>query len=62
VIQDILFGLGCIALLEGLVLALAPNRIEQLLEFLREFGPDTLRTMGLLVVAIGVGLIYLARL
>lgn len=60
-ISDILFGFGFVAIVEGLVLALAPSRLEQVLEALRQIGAERMRTMGLIVVALGVILIWLAQ-
>ena len=60
-ISDILTGLGLVAVIEGLVLALAPLRFEELLEQLRQMSPQTRRTLGLFVVALGVFLVWLAR-
>lgn len=59
--QDLLTGLGLAAVLEGLVLALAPLRMERLLEALRDISPEARRTMGLLILATGVAMVWLAR-
>ncbi|MDH5453050.1 MAG: DUF2065 domain-containing protein, partial [Paracoccaceae bacterium] len=47
--------------LEGLVLALAPSRIDTLLEMLRQMPVETRRNLGLGALALGVALIWLAR-
>jgi hypothetical protein len=60
-IDDALLGLGFVAVLEGLPLALAPGRLDTLLEALRVLGPDRLRMLGLASVALGVALVWLAR-
>lgn len=60
-ISDALLGLGLCAVLEGLLLALAPGRLEAALAALRDLGPDRLRLVGLCAVAAGVGLVWLAR-
>ncbi|MBL4874758.1 MAG: DUF2065 domain-containing protein [Rhodobacteraceae bacterium] len=57
-LTDILFGLGFVAIVEGLVLALAPSRLAQLLDMLREIGPERTRTLGLVIVAGGVLLVW----
>lgn len=59
--SDLLLGLGFVAVVEGLALALAPGRIEAVLEALRGFGPERLRAIGLGVVALGVALVWLSR-
>jgi uncharacterized protein YjeT (DUF2065 family) len=57
VITDLLTGLGLVAVIEGLVLALAPLRFEDILETLREMPVQTRRNIGLAAVAIGVALV-----
>jgi uncharacterized protein len=61
VITDVLTALGLVAVIEGLVLALAPLRFEDLLETLRRMDVSTRRTIGLIVMATGVGVIWVAR-
>lgn len=60
-ITDLLTGLGLVAVIEGLVLALAPLRFEELLEAFRRMDVSTRRSIGLVVMAVGVGLIWVAR-
>jgi uncharacterized protein len=61
VITDVLTALGLVAVIEGLVLALAPLRFEDLLETLRRMDVSTRRTIGLIVMATGIGVIWVAR-
>ena len=56
-----LVGLGLVLVIEGLVLALAPSRLEQVLELLAQLSRDQRRAMGLVAVALGVFLVLLAR-
>jgi len=60
-IEDALVGLGFVAIIEGLLLVLAPDRIVEILEAVRELGPERMRALGLSAVALGVGLVWLAR-
>jgi uncharacterized protein YjeT (DUF2065 family) len=62
VTRDLLLGFGVVAVVEGLVLALAPDRLEALVEALRRVGRDRLRLVGLVAVSLGVAMIWLARL
>ena len=57
----ILLALGLVLVIEGLALALAPNRIEQILVLLNAMTPEVRRYLGLGSVAVGVGAIALAR-
>jgi len=56
----ILLALGLVLSLEGLVLALAPSRIEDVLDLLRRMPVETRRTIGLGALALGIALIWLA--
>ncbi|OYX40654.1 MAG: hypothetical protein B7Z02_18060 [Rhodobacterales bacterium 32-67-9] len=56
----ILLAVGLVLSLEGLVLALAPSRIDELLDLIRKMPVETRRNLGLGAVALGVALIWLA--
>ena len=58
----ILLGAGLVLVIEGLVFALAPSRLEEALELLRQIPPETRRLIGLTAVAVGVLLVWLARM
>lgn len=51
----LLFGIGMVFILEGLVLALAPSFYDQVLETLANMPMDQRRVVGL--VALGFGLL-----
>lgn len=57
----ILWGIGLVLIVEGLALALAPLRMEDLLRALARVGQDHRRMIGLAAMATGGGLIWLAR-
>lgn len=60
-IATIILAIGFALIIEGLVLALAPSRIDTLLEMLRQMPVETRRNLGLGALALGVALIWLAR-
>lgn len=60
-IGDLVFGLGLVAIFEGLVLALAPGHLQTVLEALARLGAEQARLVGLLAVTAGVALVWLAR-
>ncbi len=60
-IDDLLFGLGLVAIVEGLVLALAPSRLREVLELIEQLSVENRRLIGLLAVTAGVTLVWLAR-
>jgi hypothetical protein len=57
----VLLGLGLVLVFEGLVLALLPNRLEELIRLIDELPVETRRVMGLAAVAAGVFLVWLTR-
>lgn len=58
----LLFGVGLVLVIEGLALALAPSRIEEVLAFLAGLGPERRRLLGLATIAAGLALLWLHRL
>ena len=58
----IVLAAGLVLVIEGLVYALAPSLVEQLLEALKAMPLQTRRNFGLGAVALGVGLVWLARI
>lgn len=57
----ILLALGLVLVVEGLVLALAPLRLEQVLAMLAALTRDQRRAIGLATLALGVTLVAVAR-
>jgi len=57
----VLLAIGLVLVLEGLVFALAPSRLEELLEAFRKIPTETRRYMGLGAVGAGVVLIWVAK-
>lgn len=60
-IETILLALGLVLILEGLVYALAPSLIEELLKALQSLSLAQRRQIGILVLALGAVLIVMAR-
>jgi hypothetical protein len=58
--NTILLALGLVLAVEGLVLALAPRRIEDALRMIASLGIDQRRMIGLGALAFGVLLVWLA--
>lgn len=58
--SHVILALGLVLAVEGLVLALAPRRIEDALRLIASLGIDQRRTVGLIALALGVGLVWLA--
>ena len=49
-----LLGLGLVLVIEGLALALAPSRMEDLLKAIAALGRDRRRMIGLVAMALGL--------
>ena len=60
-IAYLILAIGLVLCVEGLVIALAPSRIEEFLEQLRQLSLETRRMIGLGALAAGVVLIWLAQ-
>ena len=60
-IATALLALGLVLVVEGLVYALAPSLVEQLLAALRQLPEAARRQMGLFALALGVALIWAAK-
>ncbi|WP_432255737.1 DUF2065 domain-containing protein [Limimaricola sp. AA108-03] len=58
----ILLGLGLVLVIEGLAWALAPSLVFRVLETLRDMPPEQRRLAGLVALALGVALLWMARL
>ncbi len=59
--EIVFLGLGLVLVFEGLVFALAPSRLEELVRVIAEMPLETRRAFGLAAVAIGVILIWLSN-
>ncbi|MBC7164858.1 MAG: DUF2065 family protein [Roseovarius sp.] len=60
-IETALLALGLVLLVEGLIYALAPSLVEQMLVALAAIPPEARRLLGLLALVIGLALIWLAK-
>lgn len=58
----VLLALGLVLVVEGLVYALAPSLVEQMLQVLRDLSIEQRRMVGLAAVASGVLLLWIAHL
>ena len=60
-IADIFLAFGLVLIVEGLVYALAPSLVEQVLEALRNLPPEARRNVGLLALVSGLALVWIAK-
>jgi uncharacterized protein YjeT (DUF2065 family) len=60
-LELIFLGLGMVLVIEGLVFALAPSRLEDLVRLIAEMPVETRRALGLACVALGVLLVWIAQ-
>ncbi|MEQ8293014.1 MAG: DUF2065 family protein [Roseovarius sp.] len=61
-IATFFLALGLVLVVEGLVYALAPSLVEQLLAALRALPEQTRRLIGLVSIAIGLVLVWCAKM
>jgi uncharacterized protein len=57
----VLLALGLVLAVEGLAFALAPSRIEEALRALAAMPHEQRRMLGLVMLAVGVAVIWVAR-
>lgn len=60
--STLLLALGLVLILEGLVFALAPSRIEDLLKALSQLSEGARRLIGALALVVGVALITVSSM
>lgn len=60
-IATVVLAIGLVLVVEGLVFALAPSRLEELLEMLSRLPVETRRIIGLGSLAVGVLVVWLAK-
>ncbi|MCY4445770.1 MAG: DUF2065 domain-containing protein [Rhodobacteraceae bacterium] len=59
-ISQLIIALGLVAVIEGLVIALAPKRLEEAVKFLNKLPVEQRRYLGLAIMALGVLVIWIA--
>lgn len=60
-ISELVLAIGLVAAIEGLVLVLAPKRVEDAMRVLAAMSPEARRLIGLAVLSLGVLIIWIAR-
>lgn len=60
--EYLLLGLGLVLVFEGLVMALLPRRLDELVKMLADMPIETRRSLGLAAMALGILLIWLTNL
>jgi uncharacterized protein YjeT (DUF2065 family) len=60
-IATLFLALGLVLIVEGLVYALAPTLVEQMLVALRAMPPEARRMLGLLALVAGLALVWLGK-
>lgn len=59
--STLFLALGLVLIVEGLAVALAPSRLEEVVELLARLSRDRRRLLGLGALAVGILLVWLAR-
>jgi uncharacterized protein YjeT (DUF2065 family) len=57
----VVLAIGLVLVVEGLALALAPARLEEVVALIARMPRETRRTIGLVMLAAGTALVWLAR-
>lgn len=61
ILTHIVLAIGLVLVVEGLVIALAPSRLEDMLKALSDIPFETRRVVGLVAIGLGVGLVWLSK-
>ena len=59
--SDFLTALALVLVIEGVVLALIPHRLHQLIQAMEQMPPSALRVIGLCAAGVGVLCVWLIR-
>nr|WP_091432114.1 DUF2065 domain-containing protein [Aliiroseovarius sediminilitoris] len=59
--STVVFGIGLVLVIEGLVFALAPSRLDDLVAMMAAMSRDQRRLIGLVALALGVVLVWMSR-
>ncbi len=60
-IQAFITAVGLVFIIEGVLYALAPGRLKQMMAFAERLPEDTLRTAGFIGIGIGLVIVWIAR-
>lgn len=58
---DLIVGIGLVFVIEGLLYAAFPATMRRMVEQMAELADSNLRTVGMMAIAIGVGIVWLVR-
>lgn len=59
-LTDLISAIGLVFVIEGLLFALAPDRLKSVLSMVEAMPKDTLRSLGVASVALGVFIVWMA--
>ena len=60
--RDIVMALGLVLVFEGLLYALVPGHLKRMMEAVRTMSDDHMRVGGVSAMALGVAVVWLARM
>jgi uncharacterized protein YjeT (DUF2065 family) len=60
-LKELIIAAGLFLVLEGLIYALFPNGVKKLAEQMPGIPDQSLRTMGVIAMAIGVGIVWFVK-
>ena len=60
-IENVFLAFGLVLIVEGLVYALAPSLVEQMLTAFKELSIENRRLLGLVALATGLLLVWIAK-
>jgi uncharacterized protein YjeT (DUF2065 family) len=54
-------AIGLVFVIEGLLYAALPGRMKNLMKVAEQVPPETMRNVGVIAIAVGVAIVWLAR-
>jgi uncharacterized protein YjeT (DUF2065 family) len=59
--SELATALGLVLVIEGLLYAVAPQRLKHMMSLAQSMTDDQMRTGGMIAIALGVGIVWIGR-
>ncbi|MGI9463744.1 MAG: DUF2065 domain-containing protein [Aestuariivirgaceae bacterium] len=59
--SEIVTAIGLVLVIEGLIYALMPGGMKQIMALMQDLPEDSLRNTGMVAIAVGVAVVWMAR-
>ena len=59
--SELITAIGLVFVIEGLAYALMPGGMKQMMSLMQDLPEDSLRNTGMVAIAVGVAIVWMAR-